>query len=69
MSNVTDARPGDRVELVACQDPYTRLQPGDRGTVEFTDDTGTVFVRWDSGAALGLVAEAGDRFRLIGEEE
>ncbi len=25
--------PGDRVELVATDDPYTRLRPGDRGTV------------------------------------
>jgi hypothetical protein len=46
---------GDRVRLVRCTDPYTKLQPGDEGTVTFVDDTGTVFVRWDSGSGLGLV--------------
>ena len=29
---------GDRVELVATNDPYTRLQPGDRGTVTSVTD-------------------------------
>lgn len=47
--------PGTRVELVSMEDPYTRLKPGDRGTVSFIDDTGTVFVDWDSGSRLGVV--------------
>ena len=46
---------GRRIELVYCSDPYTRLQPGSLGTIEFEDDLGTVFVRWDSGSSLGLV--------------
>ena len=46
---------GKRIELVYCSDPYTRLQPGSQGTVDFVDDLGTVFVRWDSGSSLGLV--------------
>lgn len=37
------------------EDPHTRLKPGDRGTVSFIDDTGTVFVDWDSGSRLGVV--------------
>jgi hypothetical protein len=37
------------------EDPYTRLKPGDRGSVSFIDDTGTVFVDWDSGSRLGAV--------------
>lgn len=48
--------PGDcRVELVSMDDPYSRLSPGDRGTVKFVDDTGTVFVSWDCGSGLGIV--------------
>ena len=46
---------GDRIELVYCSDPYTRLVPGDRGTVYRVDDAGTVHVRWDNGSGLGLV--------------
>ena len=46
---------GTRVELVRMDDPYTRLKPGDRGTVSFIDDTGTIFVDWDSGSRLGVV--------------
>ncbi|MGE5417487.1 MAG: DUF4314 domain-containing protein [Acidobacteriota bacterium] len=48
--------PGTRVELVRMEDPYTRLKPGDRGTVTVIDDTGTVFVDWDSGSKLGVVS-------------
>jgi len=44
-----------RVELVKMNDPYTNLMPGDIGTVEYVDDTGTVFCRWDRGSNLGVV--------------
>ena len=46
---------GDRVRLVRCTDPYTRLRPGALGTVSVVDDLGTVHVRWDDGGNLGLV--------------
>ncbi len=46
---------GTRVELVQMNDPYSRLKPGDRGTVRFVDDVATVFVDWDSGSGLGIV--------------
>lgn len=46
---------GTRVELVRMDDPYSRLRPGDRGTVEYIDDTGTIFCQWDSGSSLGIV--------------
>lgn len=59
---------GDRVRLVACTDEYTRLEPGLLGTVDFIDDTGTVFVRWDDGHRLGMVYEAGDRIVPAGRE-
>jgi hypothetical protein len=48
-------KPGDRVRLIRCNDPYTRLAPGDLGTVTLVDDLGTVHVDWDSGSRLGLV--------------
>ena len=46
---------GTRVELVSMDDPYSKLKPGDRGTVKSVDDTGTVFVSWDCGSGLGVV--------------
>lgn len=48
-------RPGQRVRLVRTDDPYTRLRPGDEGTITMLDSWGTVHVRWDSGSGLGLV--------------
>ena len=46
---------GQRVRLVHTSDPYTRLQRGDEGVVEFVDDIGTLFVKRDNGSNLGLV--------------
>ncbi|MFZ4572621.1 MAG: DUF4314 domain-containing protein, partial [Bacteroidales bacterium] len=46
---------GIRVELIRMDDPYTRLVKGDRGTVEFVDDIGTIHISWDCGSTLGLV--------------
>lgn len=42
---------GTRVELVSMNDPFTKLMPGEQGTVQFIDDIGTVFVNWDCGPA------------------
>jgi len=42
-----DIEVGQRVELIFTNDPYSGLQPGDRGNVRYVDSTGTVFVRWD----------------------
>ncbi len=47
--------PGTRVELISMNDPYTKLSPGDKGTITFIDDIGTVHVDWDCGSGLGLV--------------
>lgn len=46
---------GCRVELISMNDPYSRLVPGDRGTVKSVDDIGTIFVNWDNGSGLGIV--------------
>lgn len=55
---------GCRVELISMDDPYSRLSPGDCGTVNMVDDTGTVFVGWDCGSSLGVVYGV-DRIRKI----
>lgn len=44
---------GTRVELVSMDDPYSRLMPGDQGTVIAVDDIGTVHIAWDNGSGLG----------------
>lgn len=46
---------GCRVKLVRMDDPYSKLKPGDLGTVDFIDDTGTIFCIWDAGSTLGVV--------------
>ncbi|MDD4496077.1 MAG: DUF4314 domain-containing protein [Eubacteriales bacterium] len=46
--------PGTRVVLVMMNDPYTKLQPGAKGTVTGVDDMGTIHVSWDSGSSLGV---------------
>jgi hypothetical protein len=51
---------GERVRLVRTDDAFTRLSPGDLGTVdrEFpVDDAGTVHVTWDNGEHLGLLPD------------
>lgn len=55
---------GTRVELISTSDPYTKLKPGDRGTVSFVDDIGTVFARWDCGSGLGI-AYGEDHIRKV----
>ena len=48
---------GQMVELVFTDDCHTLLQPGDQGTIEYVDDIGTVFVKWENGSRLGLIPE------------
>jgi hypothetical protein len=59
---------GKRIELVSTTDPYTSLKPGDKGTVDFVDDIGTVHVTWDNGSKLGLVPGE-DQFKIMDEED
>lgn len=56
---------GKRVRLIRCNDPYTKLQPGLEGKVEFVDDIGTVFVKWDNGSSLGLCRDDGDAWQVL----
>jgi hypothetical protein len=58
---------GTRIELVRTDDPYTDLKPGDRGTVigESSVPGGGIWVKWDNGSTLGLIWEAGDRWKEV----
>jgi len=56
-------QPGTRVVLVSMNDPYTKIEPGTRGTVTSVDAIGTVFVNWDNGSTLGA-AYGADEIKL-----
>jgi hypothetical protein len=45
---------GTRVKLISINDPYSRLKPGETGTVDSVDDIGTIHVSWDCGSTLGV---------------
>lgn len=58
---------GDRIELVFINDTWTKLKPGDKGTVfkiEKEDDDILVWVDWDNGERLALLSEV-DRFKVV----
>lgn len=59
---------GTRISLISMDDPYSKLVPGDRGTVTHIDDGGTIHMRWDRGGSLGL-AYGEDSFRKLTPEE
>jgi Domain of unknown function (DUF4314) len=63
--------PGDRVELVATNDPFTDLRRGDRGTVTgvrgFPEPT--IDVQWDGGSTLSILPDTGDRIRRLPDSQ
>ena len=58
---------GDRIELIFTSDPYTKLKSGDKGTVLFIDDIGTIHIKWDNGSRLGMVLGE-DSIKIIDNE-
>ena len=61
-------RARDRVELVATDDPSTRLRPGDlpntvTGVRDFPEPT--IEVHWDNDSTLSILPEAGDRISKL----
>ena len=56
---------GTRVVLVRMNDSYTKLRPGDLGTVDFIDDAGSIFCIWDNGSTLGVVFGV-DEIQILG---
>jgi len=62
---MTEYRPGDRVALEYTGDPYTRLKPGDEGTViRYDQFLMQLDISWDSGSMLSMLLWHGDRVRL-----
>ncbi len=59
---------GTRLSLISMEDPYSKLLPGDRGTVKHVDDGGTIHMSWDRGGSLGLVYGE-DSFRKLTPKE
>lgn len=55
---------GTRIELINTDDPYTKLQSGEQGTVDFVDDTGQIHIIWDCGSRLALIPGE-DKFRKL----
>ena len=47
--------PGTRIRLNAMDDPYHPILPGTEGEVDFVDDEGQIFMKWDNGRTLPLV--------------
>jgi len=45
------------VELASMDEPYIKLKPGDRGTVEFVTDEGGLFVNFDCGLSRVIYRE------------
>jgi len=62
-----DQLKGKRIELILTTDPYTELKPGDRETIDFVDDMGTIHINWDNGSQLGLVPGE-DQYKLLEDE-
>ena len=61
---IKDIVTGNRVVLIETNDPYTNIKCGDAGTVDFIDDAGTVFVKWENGSNLGLIPGE-DKFAIF----
>ena len=57
-----------RIALVRMDDSYTKLKPGDRGTVQGVDDAGNILVSWDKGSSLSI-AYGEDSCRKLSEKE
>jgi hypothetical protein len=36
-------------------DPFTKLMPGEKGTVDFVDDAAGIHIRWDNGEGLAAI--------------
>ena len=58
---------GDRVDLVFTGDPFTRLRPGDQGTVRrvHSDPWPAIDVAWASGSTLSMLPDSGDRLHKL----
>lgn len=58
---------GTRVQLDHMGDDPNPVPAGEKGTVAFVDDTGTIFVNFDCGRSMGVCPEV-DSFHKISEQ-
>lgn len=65
--NIDYSLRGTRIELVYTNDPYTKLKPGDKGTIRFENED-SIAVMWDCGSSLSMRECDGDRFKILEEE-
>ena len=56
--------PGTRIRLNSMKDPYHPILPGTEGEVDFVDDKGQIFMKWDNGRTLPL-APGEDSFTVL----
>ena len=56
--------PGTRIRLNAMDDPYHPILPGTEGEVDFVDDEGQIFIKWNNGRTLPL-APGEDSFTVL----
>ena len=47
--------PGTRIRLNSMEDPYHPILPGTEGEVDFVDNEGQIFMKWDNGRTLPLI--------------
>ena len=59
---------GTRLVLISMDDPYSKLNSGDKGSVNYVDSAGTIHMKWDRGSRLGLVYGE-DVFRKLTDDE
>lgn len=59
---------GTRIACISMEDPWSPIQSGAKGTVDFVDDIGTIHMLWDNGRTLGLVVGE-DNFKIIPANE
>lgn len=60
---------GSRVQLDYMEaDPYSKLEPGDMGTVRMLDDAGGLHISWDRGGSLALLYKV-DRCSCLMKKE
>ena len=55
---------GKHIELISTAETGAELKPGDRGVIEFVDDTGIVYANWENGSRIWLVPGE-DKFKIL----
>jgi hypothetical protein len=67
--NAVHCRSGDRISLVSTRDPWTRVWPGDKGTILEVDGH-VLRVAWDTGWSMpAYLCPDGDEVELVESAE